>query len=304
MSTHKTKKLTFDYLILAVSVFALSFAGPLVKQSSEALPFALGFMRLALGSLLVLPLGRPWELKKSWSHAKWAVFSGLSFFIHLTFWFMAIRLVSIAIATTMLALLPVFVIVLEYLFNRKKPSTNQLVGIGIAIVGTLLIVINSMDKPSTLQGILVMLGALAAGAFYLMFSMKAQEKLNSWQTVSILYPTTCLSFGLMVLLTGNPIIGLAPATYWWILSVAIVPTFFGHALLNMSIKNLSPVTATTATLAEPIIAAVIAWLWFGETISVVAGIGAAITIAGIYIALRPAKPSDAKEELEIIKADV
>lgn len=275
-----------SYLILAVSIFALSFAGPLVKKSSEALPFALGFIRLALGSLLVMPLGRPWELKNSWSHAKWAVFSGLSFFVHLTCWFMAIRLVSIAIATTMLALLPVFVILLEYFFNKKKPNFNQLVGIGIAIVGTIMIVINSMDKPSNVEGILVMLGALVAGAFYLMFSMKAQEKLNSWQTVSILYPTTCFSFGLMVLLTGQPITGFVPSTYAWILSVAIVPTFFGHALLNMSIKRLSPVTATTATLAEPIIAAVIAWLWFSETITVIAGIGAAITIAGIYIALR------------------
>jgi drug/metabolite transporter (DMT)-like permease len=251
-----------------------------------------------------MPFGRPWELRQSWSHAKWAVFSGLCFFAHLTGWFVAIRLVSIAIATTMLALLPVVVIFLEYIINKRKPNPNQLLGIGIALVGVVLIVLNSIDKPSKLLGILVMVAALFAGAFYLMFSMKAQEKLNSWQTVSILYPTTCLAFGLMVLITGQQVFGLLPTTYGWILSVAIVPTFFGHALLNMSIKKLSPVTATTATLAEPIIAAVIAWLWFGETITVLAGIGAAIAIAGIYIALRPSKPSDKKIEQEIINADV
>jgi len=277
---------TASYLILAVSTIALSFAGPLVKKCEEALPFALGFIRLGLGSLLVMPFGRPWEAVKHWRSMGWAALSGFCFFLHLTAWFICLRLVSIAIATTMLALLPVVVMLLEFVFQGKKPLAIQLLGIGISVAGTILIVFNNLGQPSQLLGILLMVGALIAGGFYLFFSMKAQEKLTSWQTVSIIYPSTCLSFGVMVLITGQPITDLTANTYWWILSLAIIPTFFGHALLNMSCKRLSPVVATTATLAEPFIASIVAWFWFGQSISVLAAIGAIIVLVGIFITLK------------------
>ncbi len=280
---------TISYLILTVSVIGLSFAGPLVKKSEEAMPFALGFLRLGLGSLLVMPFGRPWEALKHWRSMGWAALSGFSFFLHLTAWFICIRLVSIAIATTMLALLPVVVMLLEFVFLGKKPLAVQLLGIGISVVGTILIVFNNLGQPSQLLGILLMIGALIAGGFYLFFSMKAQEKLTSWQTVSIIYPSTCLSFGVMILVTGQPITGLTANTYWWIVSLAIIPTFFGHALLNMSCKRLSPVVATTATLAEPFIASIVAWFWFGQSISVLAAIGAIIVLVGIFITLKNSK---------------
>lgn len=275
---------TTDYLILAVSVIALSFAGPLVKKTEEASPFVLGFLRLALSTLLVLPLGRPWEIRKPGNSVKWAMASGFCFFVHLTSWFYALRHSPVAIATTMMALLPVAVIAYEYLFMRKRPEKKQIIGVCIAIVGTILVVYNSLNTPE-LIGVLLMLVSLAAGGLYLMASMKAQENLNAWQTVSILYPTTCLCFAIIVVIAGLPVIGLQPSTYAWIASVAVIPTFFGHSLLNMSCKRLSPVIATTATLAEPFIAGLIAWVWFGQKVSMLAAIGAVVIVAGIFVTM-------------------
>lgn len=290
--TEKSKKDSSlaNYLILTISVIALSFAGPLVKKTEEASPFVLGFIRLALSTLLVLPFGRPWQIRKPGNSIKWAIASGFCFFVHLTSWFYALRHSPVAIATTMLALLPVTVIAYEYMFFRKRPQQNQIIGIGIAIVGTMVVVYNSLNTPE-LVGISLMLVALVAGGLYLMTSMKAQEHLNTWQTVSILYPTTCLCFGIMVLITGHPVTGFQPSTYAWIASVAVIPTFFGHSLLNMSCKRLSPVIATTATLAEPFIASLIAWVWFGQSVSLLSAIGAVIIIAGIFVTVITPKTS-------------
>ena len=284
MEKTKTSSLLSNYLILAVSIIALSFAGPLVKKTEEAGPFALGFLRLGLSTLLVLPFGRPWKIKTSDYSIKWAMISGFCFFVHLGTWFYALRHASVAVATTMLALQPVVVIALEYLFFKKSPRKNQMLGIGIAIAGTIVVVFNSFNTPE-LIGILLMVISLVAVGLYLMASMKAQEHLNAWQTVSILYPTACLCFGTMAVITGQPILGHMPTTYGWIASVAVIPTFFGHSLLNMSCKRLSPVIATTATLAEPFIASLIAWVWFGQSISLMTAIGAVIIVAGIFVTM-------------------
>lgn len=284
MEKTKTSSLLSNYLILAVSIIALSFAGPLVKKTEEAGPFALGFLRLGLSTLLVLPFGRPWEIKTSDYSIKWAMISGFCFFVHLGTWFYALRHASVAVATTMLALQPVVVIALEYLFFKKSPRKNQMLGIGIAIAGTIVVVFNSFNTPE-LIGILLMIVSLVAVGFYLMASMKAQEHLNAWQTVSILYPTACLCFGAMAVITGQSILGHMLTTYGWIASVAVIPTFFGHSLLNMSCKRLSPVIATTATLAEPFIASLIAWVWFGQSISLMTAIGAVIIVAGIFVTM-------------------
>lgn len=284
MEKIKTNSSLPNYLILAVSIIALSFAGPLVKKTEEAGPFALGFLRLGLSTLLVLPFGRPWQIKTSGYPVKWAMISGFCFFVHLGTWFYALRHASVAVATTMLALQPVVVIALEYIFFKKRPKKNQMLGIGIAIAGTIIVVFNSLNTPE-LIGVLLMVVSLVAVGLYLMASMKAQEHLNAWQTVSILYPTACLCFGAMAIITGQPILGHMPTTYGWIASVAVIPTFFGHSLLNYSCKSLSPVIATTATLAEPFIASLIAWVWLRQGISIMAAIGAVIVIIGIFVTI-------------------
>ena len=286
----KSKTNITSYLILAVSVVALSFAGPLVKKAGEAQPFALGFLRLTIASILVMPIGRPWEIKKPGKSVYWAMLSGVCLFVHFASWFYALKVGTVAIATIMLAMLPAVMILFEFMFYRKKPNPKQLLGIAIAIAGTSVILVNNLGSSGQLQCMLIMVVSLFAAGFYLTFSMKAQETLNTWQTVSIMYPTTWACFGAMVLITGQPIAGLQTSTYWWIACVAIVPQFLGHTLLNLSCKKLSPVVATTATLAEPFIAAYVSWLWFGQTVTWLTALGAVIVIGGIFVTLRTSSP--------------
>jgi drug/metabolite transporter (DMT)-like permease len=299
----KTNKNLTSYLILAVSVVALSFAGPLVKKAGEAQPFALGFLRLTIASILIMPIGRPWEIKNPGKSVYWAMLSGIFLFGHFTGWFYALKYGSVAVATTMLAMLPVVVMLYEFFFYRKKSKLRQLLGICIAVVGTAVIVFNNMNNSGQLLCVIIMIFSLASGGFYLMFSMKAQETLNTWQTVSIMYTTTWACFGAMVLLTGQPIAGLQTSTYLWIASVAIVPQFLGHTLLNFSCKNLSPVVATTATLAQPFIAAFVSWLWFGQTVTWLTALGALIVVGGIFVTLRTSPPEAmaTKAEIEVVE---
>ena len=285
VSVSKIENKTTDYLSLAVGVVCLSLAGPLVKMTEEAGSFAMGFIRLTLGTIFVLPLGKPWEIRKSGKSVLWAMLSGLFMFIHFTSWFFALKLVSVAVAVTLLATLPVFVIFFEYLFYRKIPYPLQLVGIVIAIAGTVLISFPSFGNSSQVTGILYMFAAASAGSLYLICSVQAQKQLSIWQTVSVMYPTTAFCFLIAVLLTGQTLTGYSSNTYLWILAVAVVPQFVGHTALNLGCKSLSPVIATTATLVEPAIASVIAWFAFGQNITWFVAVGGIIVLFGVFITI-------------------
>jgi drug/metabolite transporter (DMT)-like permease len=75
--------------------------------------------------------------------------------------------------------------------------------------------------------------------------------------------------------------------------MAILPQLVGHTLLNWSLKRFAAGVVAAATLLEPIFAAALAWALFSERITIIQGVGAAILLAGVGLAISiPRRPKE------------
>ncbi|HYW54750.1 MAG TPA: DMT family transporter, partial [Dongiaceae bacterium] len=85
----------------------------------------------------------------------------------------------------------------------------------------------------------------------------------------------------------DPLPPLGDARAWGgIVAMALLSQLFGHTALNAAVRVLSATFVSTLTLLEPVVAAVLAAWLFAERLGATTGIGAAVILAAIGIALR------------------
>jgi drug/metabolite transporter (DMT)-like permease len=82
---------------------------------------------------------------------------------------------------------------------------------------------------------------------------------------------------------GDSILNFKAGDIPWFLFLGLVPSIFGHNLLNYAVKYITPTAVSSVPLGEPIIASIFALLLFGEAIPIGALLGGPVVLIGVYI---------------------
>lgn len=86
------------------------------------------------------------------------------------------------------------------------------------------------------------------------------------------------------LAAGESPFGYPPATYLWMLLLALVPQLIGHSTYNWALRYLPAAFVAVATLGEPIGSTILAYFILQETPSLLKISGAILILVGIYVA--------------------
>src|SRR6266513_733148 len=131
------------YWILALSLLGIAFAGPLVRLSA-ADPVAIAVWRIGFSLLIVAAC-----LLATGEWRDWAVLNprelglagvgGVSLALHFWAWNASIHLTTIAASVTLVNLQPAVVATISAIALREVPTTKQVVGIAIAILGAMVV---------------------------------------------------------------------------------------------------------------------------------------------------------------------
>jgi len=92
----------------------------------------------------------------------------------------------------------------------------------------------------------------------------------------------------VLLATGRPLIA-SPASFAVAVYMALIPMFLGYLLFGYGLARIRPSEATTLTLIEPVIAAVLAVVVVGEGLSLVGWVG--LTTVGAALVVRVLAPN-------------
>ena len=77
------------------------------------------------------------------------------------------------------------------------------------------------------------------------------------------------------------------AAGWWVLAgLALVTQVLGQGLIAYAFAHLPASLSSVSLLIQPVMAALFAWLLFGEAIGAAQYLGGAIVLAGIWLARR------------------
>jgi len=84
---------------------------------------------------------------------------------------------------------------------------------------------------------------------------------------------------------GIPVEPASAEAFGFIALAALVPQLVGHNLLTWSVRYTTPTVVGTASLGEPVGAALLGWAWLGEPVSLTVGLGCALTLVSVFLAL-------------------
>ncbi len=126
-------------LVLVAGACAIAFA-PIFVRLTETGPAAAGFWRLAFASpalAVMAAMGRRGAAAPiSWRPHPMALLAGVFFALDLGFWHYGIVLTSVANATVLANLSPVFVAVGAWLLLGERPGWRFAAGLALALAGT------------------------------------------------------------------------------------------------------------------------------------------------------------------------
>lgn len=205
----------------------------------------------------------------------------------------SIHTAGVAIGTVVsLASAPIASGVLEVLIDRTLPDRRWVLAAALGITGGALLCLTDApagDFGSASVGLGVALG-LVAGTSYATYSWTVGHLMRrEVPRAAAMGSVFGLGGALLVpvlLATGAPLLTdgrtLAVGAY-----MALVPMFLGYVLFGYALTVVPARTATTVTLSEPAVAALLAVLVVGERLPVAGWIGLAIIAGGLVVLSLP-----------------
>ncbi len=274
--------------ILSLGVLCISLAAILVRQAQHAyggsnahIGLLIAAARMILAGSLLLPatLSSVRKTKPTPRAVFFAALAGVFLALHLALWITSLSYTSVAISTVLVTTNPIWISLLMWLIFRQVPPKLTFVGIGFAILGSVIIGLSGgTSTPSSplsnplLGNSLALLGAITVSCYYLAGQQAQKLGLSIGLYAGIAYGTAGLVLAPWPLIVG---IGYtAPLEFYvWIALITLIPQLMGHTIFNWAMRHVSPLLVTVVILLEPVGASLLAAWLFKEnlTLSIVAG---------------------------------
>jgi drug/metabolite transporter (DMT)-like permease len=275
-------------LVLLVGIISVSFASILIRLA-DAPPLVISAYRLVLASLILAPFAW-WQVRDELRTLPrrtlgLAMVSGVFLAAHFATWITSLDYTSVASSVGLVSMYPAFVAVASYLWLGERASWRTVVGISIAVAGSMVVGYGDLGAGSKplLGDLLALLGGLA-GAGYMLIGRSVRRTASLLAYIFVAYSTGAALLVMVCLGAGQPFTGYSRETYLVLLLLALVPQILGHSSFNWALRYLSATFVSVTILGEPIGATLLAILLLGEVPTPIRMGGVALILAGIYLA--------------------
>lgn len=212
------------------------------------------------------------------------IFSLLNTTIYLGCFVLALKQVSAGIGSLSTATNPLFITLLSALWLRRRPHTNEVLGLLLGLIGVGIATYPLLQNSyATIEGILILLVGVvsvsAATVYYAGISWRLPNLvINGWQV--LLGGLTLLP---VTLLTADFTTAHYDLRFWGALWWLILPVSVGALQLWFFLIRQDPVRASLFLYLCPIFGFVYSYLLLGEPITIYTMIGTMLVIAGLWL---------------------
>ena len=275
---------------LVVGAMAMAIS-PVFVRIADVGPFASAFWRVAL-ALPVLWLWASVEVKNSGGHQRqlwvlsWPIaLAGVFFAGDLFFWHLAIVNTTIANATFLATMAPVWVVLGSGLFIGEPVTRLTIAGLGVCIVGAAVLIGSSYNfSPENLLGDFYgIMTSLFFGAYFLAVRF-GRRKLGAGHLTFASTIITTLILWLVAMIIEPTLIPSSATGVFALLALGIISHSGGQGLLALALGSLSAAFSSLVIFIEAMAAAGFAWLFLNEALNIWQGIGGVLILLGIWIA--------------------
>ena len=291
----------FAWMILGVSIFAVSSAGSVFELIDDVSPITKAAWRLQATSIVLLPPFL-WQLKnteknlrKKWSeHFNLLFCSGLFLAVHFGTWLISLDHTTLTHSLLFVTAHPLVIIV--GLWILRKPATKmQSSGAIVGFAGATIVILGGANESgvSIFGDLMAFIGAITVVGYLVIGRM-----VRGWMPL-FLYalPVTLVAALILSLwgyisegseLTFSPEGGLFGwinvVWFTYVAYLAIGPGLAGHTGINGVLRWIPTLTISMVLIMEPVIGSFIGWLIGVDSIpSIWTLIGGSVMILGLFL---------------------
>ncbi|MBI0094244.1 MULTISPECIES: DMT family transporter [Gilliamella] len=212
-------------------------------------------------------------------HCRFLIVGALAVAIYPLAFYSSMRLSGVTIGTVVsIGSAPILSAIIEYFSRDFQLNKQWAMGALLGIIGMVMLAFSD-NASTTIQYTHVNLGillGLVAGLTYALYSWSARQLMLKGVNTKAAMGAT-FGCGGLLLIPVMLITGSAFVNSWNNMAVgfymALIPMFLGYRCYGFGLSKTSASMATTITLLEPVIAAILAMLIVGEYLSLIGWIG-------------------------------
>jgi len=272
--------------VYPLTILGIAFAAIFVRLALPAPPTITGFYRMFFAAIAMAAWAALTRRRVVWRGraAFFALASGASFGLDLAFWHTSIVETSVGLATLLVNLTPVHLGVYAVTVRRERLAPRFVAGAALALAGMVLLLGVPGLHTHGLRGPAFAIVASLFYAGYLLLMSEARREMDSFDALLLMTLASAVVLAAVALAAGNPFGGFSGASWAAMLGVALLTQVGGVLGVVWLLRHLPPTYASVTLLAQPVCAALLAWLLLGEAIGPLQAAGGAVVLAGIALA--------------------
>jgi drug/metabolite transporter (DMT)-like permease len=268
--------------VLGATVF-WSFGGVLGK-ATEVSGVTLGFWRMwmatAILSVIVVVTRRLPTLRD----LRGAAVLGVLFGLNICSFFEALRHLNVAPALVIGSLTPVVALPIAVVWMGERLTALKVVCALAAVVGVVVSVLatpSGENSGNSAIGYVWAVVSLVVWVAYLLVAKRVRGHVDTLPLMWVLSFVGALTVSLLALVLGTDLGQMQGADWWWVLLLALGPGILGHGMLTWAQPRVDASATSVLIQAEPVGAAIAAWVFLGERVSLVQGLSMLVVIAAL-----------------------
>ena len=170
-------------------------------------------------------------------------------------------------------------------------------GSAVAMCGVAIVMFGSTGVQGwSPKGDLLSVATVAAWTGYFVFSKISSRHIESSQYTGAT-ALICALFATPFALASGQVFDMPSGNAWiWLVVLSIGPGFTSHMLMNWSLSRIPAWLGSTLTLAIPVTATVMAWVFLGEEVVALQFVGMAVVLVALGVIVLGQSARDSEEE--------
>lgn len=268
----------------------------LIREHEPLSPVTISAWRMAIAAVVLLTAllvmrrgGELLDLARTRPRQLLAV--GVGTAAYQGFYFVSVTQVGVAVSTVVsLGLAPVLLTVAESVRHRRAPAGRRLAVLAAALVGLVLVSVaghESSTGPAPATGVLL---AIASGTTYALTTAAGGSVSRESSPLVLTGGMTLVGAAVLLpclMLVDGPRGPADPAALAWLAYLGVLTMALAYVLLYSGLRAVAPSTAVTASLVEPVTAAVVAAVVLSESLGPAAVAGILLVLGAVAGLGRP-----------------
>jgi drug/metabolite transporter (DMT)-like permease len=283
------------YILLFIAIVAVSFSAIIVVELLErdVHPEVTAMYRTLFAGIGALVLSLPkknfkWIVEKTTiKRTHWFILAGLFLAIHFATWFISLNYVSVAISTTLVDTVPIFLAIFGSIFFKERIKITGIIGIAVSFIGVALLAFALPNTNGGQSNLLLGIGFSIIGAltvtFYFLIGKKVLQDSPLWPYFALVNLSSAFFLLIYNLIQGYELFDYTAIVYLFFILAALGPSLIGHATYNYSLRTIPAFVVGVVILGEPIGATILGVLLLNQRPDPITILYALIILVGIIL---------------------